>query len=840
MAYFIRRLLAALLSFTVFFSAAFGGTAIAPWRIADRESTINDITGDSSLSQSILLASELSDGVQCVYANAKRTAYRMTNRNMMLTHTLGKYGNGATLSNAAGEAYVRNSFDAWCRDADGRLWRASESAQAGRVNTIRLGKYYYDVHVRDYDLKPGEFRVDKEFHVWADRLYLQYSLFADEAMQGPEAFGAEIRIPAADVAAVQIKDAAGTHSDLAADPETVRYAAFDIAGVGVVGFIPPVSGETGSLAVTEDCGDYVVTLTAAYEPYAGINKFDETGGYALNRVTCGCRVYTDDTHGFAGIARAAAEEHAPLAITADEGRPVTYEALRGCYAVALPGTWFQYAYDNPDTRFPVTLHVPGTDDRDIWVRAWTEAGGLEACAVLDDTDTLVPIDVQVSKNFGGDVAEHYYSVRDYSYGDAYFPLAVKAGADLDLTAVHLYQNWGGVPLKQISSIEFHTSYYHLSTGTTESNCIAPYFVDGKDGFLLPDFRGRSGIMWSGQPQFNAAGKPSFLLDRSYLPQTVSEFEGNRINSVGPTYADIEMRFLSGDGSYRYTLRHVEFPQTDENRVYYTVDLEFLKDKTYLNFRGDVDLFFQTGRFVEFKSLAYTDENNKEKTVPFEHGLIQKFYRLGGDLPYYSLLTIDKSEEEILGSTFGANEATIIRGYSITRGGKKADIPFAVRTFAFNDFTDTALTLDVGPVTFKKGDAIRLDLILLPWGTGLETDCENVRKVLQDSAINRLAASAEVGTVLDDAVIPTVKCEENEAVFTVSGGGNHTAVKLEGFTRFGRLMLEEKTADGWAPVPLASAWGYDGYGVQYRPDGTYGYSFVYESNGAPRTFRARIG
>ena len=239
-----------LLSLTACLSAVFGGTAVTPWRADDGEPRINDISGDSNLSPSVLLASALSNGVQCVYVNEKRTAYKMANRNMALIHTLGKYGNGATLTNAAGEAYIRNSFDAWCRDADGRVWRASESDQAGRVNTIRLGKYYYDVHVRDYDLTPGAFKVDKEFHVWADRLYLQYSLFADEAMHGPEAFGAEIRIPAADVAAVEIKDAAGEHTDLTADPETVRYAAFDIAGVGVVGFIPPESGETRSLAVT--------------------------------------------------------------------------------------------------------------------------------------------------------------------------------------------------------------------------------------------------------------------------------------------------------------------------------------------------------------------------------------------------------------------------------------------------------------------------------------------------------------------------------------------------------------------------------------------------------------
>ena len=834
-----RRILALLLSFVSCLSVSFGGTAVRTWRPDNKTAAVNDIAGDSALSDSVLLASRMSNGVQCVYANAKRTAYRMTNNVMTLTHTLGKFGNGATLTDANGKVYVRDSFDAWCRDADGAVWRASDSPEAGRVNTIRLGKYYYDVHVRDYDLKPGAFRADKEFHVWSDRLYMQYSLFADEAMSGPEAFGAQIRIPVKTVAALRIQDASGAHSDTAADPESVTFAAFDIKDAGVVGFILPVTGQTRSLSVEKERGEYVVTLTADYEPGAGINKFDETGGYGLNRVTFGCRIYTDGSHGFEGVERAAFEERNPLAVTAEDGRKVSYEALRGCYAVELPGTWFQYAYDNPDTRFPVTLNVPAGEDRDIWVRAWTEAGGLEACVVLDDTGTLAPIDVQVSKNFGGDIAEHYYSVRDYSYGDAYFPVAAKADRDITLTAVHLYQNWGNVPLKQLSSIEFHTSYYHLSTGTTESNCISPYFADGKDGFILPDFRGRSGIMWSGQPQFNAVGKPCFMLDRSYLPQTVAEFEGNVIRSVGPTDADLEMRFLSGDGSYRYTLRHVEFPQTDENRVYYTVDVEFLKNKTYLNFRSEVDLFFQTGRFVEYKTLAYAGADGKETTAPFERGLIQKYHRLGGEIPWYTLMTIDDTEEAIRNNTFGGNSATIIRDYSIIRGGKSADIPFTVRTFSFNDFTDSALTLDVGPVTFRKGDSIRLDLILMPWGTGLETDWENVRKVLDDSAANRLTASAEKGSVVDDDVIPTVRCDNNEAVFTVSGGGNNTVVRVEGFTRFGELAVEEKTGSGWTPVELSSACGYDGYGVRYNADGTYGYSFVYGSDGTPRTFRATV-
>lgn len=347
-------------------------------------------------------------------------------------------------------------------------------------------------------------------------------------------------------------------------------------------------------------------------------------------------------------------------------------------------------------------------------------------------------------------------------------------------------------------------------------------------------------MWGGQPQFNACGKPSFLLDRSYPKQTVAEYMGSKIDSVGPTHADIKMRFLSGDGSYVYTLRHVEFPQTDENRTYYTVDVEFLKDKAYLNFRGDMDLFFQSGRWLRFKSFGYLDKNNEDRIVPLDYGETQKYHRLGDDAPYYTLLTIDKPEEEILSSTFGANEAVVVRGHSVTRGGEQEDIPLTVREHAYNDFSEVSLTLDVGAIAFLKGDKIHLDMILLPWGTGLETHCENVKKVRQDSAVDRLTVEPLTGEAVADEIVPTVRCAENTAEFTVRGGGNNSVVKIEGFTEFGKLKVEEKTDGVWTPFELASVWGYDGYGVRYDPDGTYSYSFVYPSDGSPRTFRATVG
>lgn len=836
-----RKFLALFLSLFTALFAVRAGTSVPIYHTSEESiALVNDISGDGPLSESVKLAKRLANGVQAAYTDSNRTAYRMANQNMILTHTLGKYKNGATLSDTKGNIYIENSFNAWCKDNLGGVYYSSDSTVQGRVNTIRLGEYYYETHVRDYDLKAAAFKVDKGFHVYADKLYLQYTLFAHKATKTLDSFGAEIRIPANTVAAMEIKDRNGRHSTAVQNAEDAEYAAFDIKNAGVVGFIVPADGSVKDLSVRLSMGYYTVTITAAYARGTGINQYDETGGYALNNVTMGCRVYTDNTHDFSGVASEAYIERHPLAVTCDNGSEVSYEALRGCYTVSLPGTNFQAAYDAPDTRYTAGLTVAADErDREIFIRATTESGCLEAGAVLDGNGLLTPIDVEVCKNFQGDGGEGYYSVKDRAYGDAFFPLAVKAGETLQATAVHLYQNWGQYPLKQLSSIEFHVSYYHLSTGTTESNCIAPYYVYGKDGWTLPDFRGRSGVMWGGQPQFNSVGELRFVVDREGTAQPYGEYMGNVIRSAGQTYADAAMTYLSADGKYKYSLRHAEFPSTDENRTFYTVEIEFLGDKTFADFKSNVDLFSLNGRFVRFDYLNYLDSQNADRTAVIDTTAQTRYYTLGSEAPYFSLTHITADAQSYLEQNFGANAAVLLRGGEIVMDGEKKEIPFTVRDCSDADKTDVSLTLDAKTLSFKKGDTITLDLILLPWGTGRETHCDNVKAVREDSCRNRLCVTAQTGTVVDDPILPIVTCSENTAEFTVTGGKNNTPVRIEGFTRFGRLCVEEQTDGGWTSVSLASSHGYDGYGVQYNADGTYSYSFVYASDGAARTFRVSV-
>ncbi|MCR5040539.1 MAG: hypothetical protein K6C36_00415 [Clostridia bacterium] len=798
---------------------------------------------DSPLSGSVALASSLKNGVQCAYTDPDKSGYRMANQNMVLTHTLGKV-NTATLTDPDGNVYIKNGFDCWSKNTSGGVYSSSVSSKPGRVNSVRLGIYYWECHVRDLYTQTGMFRPDKTFHVYSDRLYLQYSMFADEATDTLDSFGMQTDIPVSTVEAVQIRDKDGVHSDLDFDPQTVEYAAFDIKDVGVAAFIIPADGSTAKLEVSKLLGSYSVVQTAAYESGSGINKYDETGDHQTYCPTFGCRVYTDRTHDFAGVEKASFEERNPLTVTVNsttaDAQAVGYEPLRGTYRVTMTGTGFNEAYyEIPDFRFEADLSVSGDgSDRGVFLRVSPDCGMLEGAAVYDENRLLVPIDCEVCKNFQGDYGDRSYSYVDYSYSDIIFPAAFEEGKDTRFIVQELYQNWGKVPLKQLSSIEFHTSYYHLSTGVTETNCIAPYGAD-LNGWLLPDFRCASGTMWSGQPQFNSQGQLYFCVDRRTGAPLQGAFTGNTLDSVGQTYADATLYFLSPSGDYKYSLRHMEFPQTDENRTYYTIDLEFLRDASFSDVSSQLDLFYMDGRFVRFESLAYLDSaNNSVLTDIGTNG--KTVYPLGSEAPYFSFLSVCEEYRHYIGEGFGCNVGVLVRNATLTRGGETTALGLAVRDDGAADKTSAALTIDGGGMSFEKGDRIRVDMILLPWGTGLEETPDNVLYVREDSLLAPLTAQAETA-VLQDGFLTRVRAENNSCEFTLSGGRNSMTVSLDGFSVLGELKLFELVDGEYTAVTLSGPNGHDGYSVHVNEDGTLSYSFVYAAGpDTERSFRAFIG
>lgn len=848
----LKKMFAVILSFLqmLVFNVGYG-EYVEPQKTPETPTEIiNDISGDTPLADSIRYAAQVSNKAQAYYLGTDRSVYAMENANAVLTHTLNLRKNSATLADKEGNAYVADSFDSFY-EQDGYRHYFSTSKDDGRVNTIRLGEYYYECHVRDFDADSKLFKVDKTYHLFGDRLYAQYSLFAAEATTDLENFGSEITLDASTVKSVQVKDKNGVHNDLnTIDYASVEYAAFDIDGVGVVGFIVPSDGSTKE-TVVEQFGDiYYVRQYAAYTAGTGINKNDETGGYDLNCVTFGFRIYTDDTHSFDAVAKAAYLERNPLdGITVNggtaEGVYVGYDALRGTYTFAMKGVDFNWAYKNPDYHFsmPVSITCDG-DDREIYVRTNGSNGCLEAGAILDDAGRLVPINVEVCKNFQGDGGEPFYSVKDYQYGDCFFPLSLKANEKLDFTVLNLYQNWGYAPLKQLSSIEFHVSYYHLSTGTTESNCIAPYFVDKKDGWTLPDFRTRSGIMWSTQPQFNSVGILKFVtynkkaLGFIDAGQVYSEYKNAQIDSVGPTYSDITNTYESDCGSYTYTLRHVEFPQTDENRTYYEVEINFNREITFDNFKRDFDLFYFDGRFVNFEKVGYLNENNESVVVPVNTSK-DVYYTLGNESPYWGFFDVTKDSENEVDSHFGCNFAMIVKDSKLIVDGAEQDATLVMRDSSTKSLTSGSLTYNLEEVTFKPGDSIKLNLVLLPWGQGKEENDSNVRAVREDSGTKAVKVTAITGTLEDDALVPTVRAENGAAEVVVTGGRNYNVIRFNGYEELECPDIYVKNGNEWVKAGVSSVNGYDGYTVHYNEDGTYGFSFTYFTDSPDTVHSFRI-
>ena len=309
----ITKTIATILSFLqfIFCGISYGEFGEKIPEETEETKIVNNIDGHTNMADSIKFANEVKNQAQARYTTPERTAYEFKNSNMILTHSLTK-NNSATLTDLEGNVYIPDSFDTYFIDDSGKTYYSSSSSSEGRVNIIRLGEYYYECHVRDFDGKSKDFKVDKTYHLYGDKLYNQSTLFAAEATTSLKEFGNIIRIPADTVVSFQAKDKSGVHINTTGETATAEYVAFDIKNVGIVGFIIPSDGSTKLVSLHLEDGYYVLKLIANYTAGTGINKNDETGGYSLNNVTFGTRIYTDKTHSFEGIQKETYLEINPL------------------------------------------------------------------------------------------------------------------------------------------------------------------------------------------------------------------------------------------------------------------------------------------------------------------------------------------------------------------------------------------------------------------------------------------------------------------------------------------------------------------------------------------------
>lgn len=772
----------------------------------------------------------------------------------------------------------------------------------GEIKSIRIdvgGIVNGEFSLKDVKLQKVSYSsipvsLDRTFHAFPDKLHHEVHIVAYEDTDKIDQIGIETGFEIDTVSKLVFKNKNGlTEFDVASasmseisklikdtDWESCEYIGLDIIDAGIFGYILPYDGESGSLKLTITKGKLTIVQTDS--PEGGIIKAPVNN--TTNDFRMGHRLYTDEAHDFKAFLHEAECERNPLGsdnIKIDNTKMRRgakfkgYDAIRGVYAITLPGptSFNDPYYKNQNLYYNASFSITADKyDREIYVMAYTYSGILECATILDENDLLLPIDLQVSKNFS-EKEEPFYNCGDSTYGEVFFPAVVNAGESKYFTVLDIYQDWGNFPLKQLSSIGYYMPYYHLSTGTTETNCISPWYNRGKNLWTLPDHRPMSMPAssdlknqypaYGNQPQRPNAGFNYFLqytdADGNYF---ASDYVNNEILSYGPTYADVVMNYISDDGKIKASIRHMEMPQVDENRGYYEITYEVLDTLVINNFRDDFSFYTMTG-FRKYSKVGFLNKTN----TPLIRGINENSSKpaaivLGDECPYFSLFYMPNV-------SVYANLSFIIRDSEIIIGGKKVDENFVI----IDENYTLRLSLNIPEkVTLQAGDKFTINAIIMPWGGGWiddndvqlhKTEDTNVQNVRLNSCLNPFVAAPVTDAAdceaVDSVFLPRVKSTNGKsATFTISGGYDidpesadviNMTLRVDGLDKLGKLKVEELVNGTWVPYELSTvnspdssgnSASFDGYAVHYEGDGTYGYSFVAAfTDGNSRTFRAYV-
>lgn len=683
--------------------------------------------------------------------------------------------------------------------------------------------------------------LDRTWHTYPDKVHQELHFVAPDGQDGIDAVGMITEIPEDTVAKLTVKDKNGRHDSIdGVDWASAEYVGFDIKDAGIFGYIMPYDGKGGSFKVTLEDGNYIITQEAS--PKNGEIRSPVEVDSTKNDFFTGQRIYTDESHSFdAFIKEAEWERHPMTCIESDNYQG--YDSLRGAYLFSISGTDFNSAFFyNQNKHFKASIAIKNTDeDRPIYIRTATTSGCLEGAAILDEGGLVLPIPLEVSKNFG-EGEEPVMNYSDETYGETVFPFVATKNTDFRFTVLNLYQNWGRFPLKQLSSIAYYAPYYHLSVGITETTCISPWYVRGRTLWTLPDFRSQSAPYWfelegtafRNEPQHSNAGVFEIIQYTDANGNFIaSENYKNVIDSSGPVYAEVKMDYISDDGKMKISYNHLEMPQTDELRPYYEIKIDVLDDISFKDFKHDFAFYaWDTIR----NNVGYLDADGKHEERKYSYTDSTTEYVLGKVGPYFGNFGIKSNDATNLGF--------LIHSYDFNFDGEKFDGNFVVVEDGKNRF---CLSLNLGEFTLKKGDSLTLNILMIPWGSHLSKDASNLATLRQNSVIDPFKVTAANGEVIESVYMPRVKSTDGKsAEFTLSGGANNVAVRVYGFDKLTAPKIYEKIGDKWevydvssinAPDSVGTKHYYDGYTSYYDGDGTYSYAFVVNmDNTESRTFK----
>ncbi|MBQ3012628.1 MAG: hypothetical protein IJD74_03715 [Clostridia bacterium] len=709
------------------------------------------------------------------------------------------------------------------------------------------------IHIKDMKLVNLESSapnivLDRTFHTYSDKLHQALHFVAKKTTSGIASVGLITEIAADTVDKLVVKDAKGLHETLdGVDWATAEYIGFDIKTVGIFGYVLPIHENSGKLTVELKDGKYVIKQTSSLASQNGTiqapNKSTD------NDYFMGQRIYTDASHDFTAFLKEAEWERHPITTVTSDGY-VKYDAIRGDYLFTIDGTDFNPPFFTQwNYHFSVSASFTSDVDRPVYIRTKTSSGCLENAALLSDKDMVLPVLVEVSKNFVGEHEEPLFDAGDAQYGETIFPMVVTKDKALEFTVLNFYQNWGNFPLKQLSSIQYFWPYYHLSVGTTETSCISPWY-GARDLWTLPDFRSISMPYWfelegeaySNQPQHTHGGYQYFLqYTDSNGNYSATENINNTIGSSGPVYSEVGMDYISDDGRIKVTYTHLELPQTDELRAYYVINYEVLEDITISDFSKDFSFYSFEGYAGHYRKMGYLDANNQIVHKDTNGSSTAEKIVLGDDHPYVALYDLDASGTSM--EKNNVNLGFVIYDSNFVIGGEKYNGNLVVTGSNYL----YSLSLDLGETTLKAGDTMSIAMVISPWGWYNSTDDSNMQKIRENTCLDPITVIVNDGEKIESTYLPRVLSSNGtSAEFTVSGGTNNQAVRVYGFNKLTVPKIYELVDGEWQEYVVSSANSpdkngyanyYDGYYAYYDGNGTYSYAFAFNmDNVESRTFK----
>jgi len=522
--------------------------------------------------------------------------------------------------------------------------------------------------------------------------------------------------------------------------------------------------------------------------------------------------------------------------------PFRYNHRKGCYVVGThtSGSFQKEFYETPNKYETTTFTL--TNDavrRKIYICHESAIGGaiVEGGVVQDQQGQVMPIVVQVSKNFAGEKEEKFYNPKDTPFSETFFPLYLEPDESHTLTSLHLYQNWGRHMTKHWSSLGAWMDYFHSSTGVTETTCYVPFKFAGIGGVSIADFRAMSQeAFWSGQPQHDNLAGHSFLSFFDGKQWQHLKYENTIYRSTGPNWFDIQLNYLSADGSFRVQVDIWEAPQVDELRSFFKARYEVLKnlviEDAHANFRFlEITSAIQHLRFSRFAANGTPDLKLDPSQAPFP----VKGLSLPSENAYLALYGDSVKQR-------GSN-AVIIRKFSGPRDIKPAaSVQWGKyqRRLQHDAAPNTRLLLvpDVTRLTLNPGDVFEIDGYWLPYGPLQDAETPRRELSLYGQGSPRVTTVTKGQLVSNLPVI--IRAKENRAEFSLKGGKDLMPVVIKGLTSWQFPRLWKKEADQWRLLSHARNTTHDGYQVFSEEGGTFGAVFLVHSNEQAQQLRVTTG